>query len=240
MRFKLKKSYAAAALLAGAMGGRANGAAMPFVDFSILGSTSQGGTYTSSVSATSGQTVYYEIEVEMAALGAVNGTHTITSLVAGTDGVKSFSYNLSDNGVTWNTNNTLISPWNVGTGNTPGTVNSMAPYGISGVIGSIGTSPPNDVPQGVASNNTPGFVMVETGSFVAGASSSSVTGAYGSTVGGFLYNDGSILAITSGDSSGYSSFAPLSVNVSAPEPASLGLLTIAAAGLLVRRRRRTA
>src|ERR1700683_1874129 len=184
--FKIKSALAMA-VMAGAMFGPAvcaKGAAL--VQVSILGTdpTQSENTFSSSLTVRPGDTINYEVELEMAPLGTVNGSHTITSLVSGIDGVTGVSFNLSDTSLLWTTNFTLASVFNQGIAHT----GTLTPIGINNIA--AGTAPTS--PQGVAAAGNAGAeVVVGTGSVTFIGPTSSITGAYSTTVGGFKINNAS-------------------------------------------------
>ena len=77
------KRIAAIALAAGAVGVTANSAsAAPFLTASLLGSTAgPGGPFTSSLNVTSGQTVFYQVQITLGAQGSNNASATSTPIV---------------------------------------------------------------------------------------------------------------------------------------------------------------
>jgi len=132
-----------AAVVAGSLVFTAGAQAAFLVDVSILGSTTNGSGYSSSLSGlTSGETVYLEVVGQLAPVNTVNGSKTITSLSNTKDGITSLNFGLALTGggtfsniglataaTTPATKGTLSTGGSVswtGTGSQPGTIGSNA------------------------------------------------------------------------------------------------------------------
>jgi autotransporter-associated beta strand protein len=192
MHRKHMVSLAAASLLSAAVA-----KAAPLVNIQVLGSlTGNAGSYSSSpLTVTNGETVYFEVEEQLAGNGTTNTVGSTTLLlgnqVAPTDGLNSLSFNLGGNssGITINQaslalvngwgNNTLLS--STGNATTGSLVGAVAAQNAGVEVGAVSES-----------------VML-TGNFTVGAFTSNTlvgslyTGA-GSTLGGRVFastNNGS-------------------------------------------------
>jgi hypothetical protein len=214
-----------------------------FVDLTLLGSTSATGPYTSSLTVNAGETIYYEVEVELAPVGTVDGTHTIKSKVNGTDGVNSLSLNLTGVGsipVTFTTPTVATSWSGISAGLSAGTPSTD---GVNGIR--VGQAP--GVYTGANSES-----IVLTGSFTTGSSlahnlNSVITMDFNGATSGFRYNDGTTAFMTSSSEGGANPYAgyvglTLTTAASVPEPASavlLGLSAIIVGGFMAAKLRKT-
>jgi hypothetical protein len=194
--------------------------ASALVDVSILAEDLTRGenTFSSSLTVKAGDTINYEVLVEMAPLTTTSSdNHTITSLVSGTDGVTSLSFNLTDTSVTWANDFALSPVFNNGLASNGTTTPNT---GVSNAFGSIAAA---GSPQGVAAGGNAGAnVVLGTGSFVVGSGNSSVTGSYGTINGGFKINNATFRpTVTSGDPKGYVGFASLDLTQAADPIISL-------------------
>ena len=223
---KILLGMAASTLMIGAA---ANAA--PLVNLSILGSTSQTGSYSSSLSnLTNGETIWVEVVGQLAPVGTVDGTHTITSLNTATDGITSLSFSLTGTpGTVFDSsalaNSTSAVPttglntsighsaidWSSANGNA-GTINSASVTNIRPSIN--GTDAGTVVTSDVIWE---GSLTIENGT-------TTVTGAWGSTTGGFKYNGGTsglISGTTEGSANPNVGYSALTLNEaeSSPVPA---------------------
>jgi hypothetical protein len=223
----------------------ATASAGSFVDLTLLGSTSASGPFTSSLTVTGGEKVYYEVAVTLAPVGTVNGTHTITSKVDGTDGVNSLSLNITGGSsipVTFKTP-LVTSSWSgITAGLSAGTPSTD---GVSGIR--VGQAP------GVfAGANSESIVL--TGSFTTGSSlannlTSLITMDFGGFTSGFRYSDGASTAFMTATSegsanpyAGYTGLTLMTVASSVPEPstaAMLGTASIIGVGFMAAKLRKT-
>jgi hypothetical protein len=223
---KILLGMAASTLMIGAA---ANAA--PLVNLSILGSTSQTGSYSSSLSnLTNGETIWVEVVGQLAPVGTVDGTHTITSLNTATDGISALSFGLTGTAGTvfdtaalassmsqvpttgTNTTGGAAINWASGSGSSAGTIANNQVTGIRPTIS--GTDAGTVVTSDVIWE---GSLTIENGT-------TTVTGAWGSTTGGFKYNGGTSAIIstsTEGGSTPYVGYSTLTLNEaeSSPVPA---------------------
>jgi len=229
--------------------GTAHAAAL--VEVKVLGSTNQAGPFTDVVVASPGQTVYYQTVVQLAAVGATNGTRTIatrtprpTVATLGYDGIGGLSFTLTaDSGVSFSSDAAISSTdgWTSGLGAGPGTRTSVN----GGTNNRLLDVRPVQTTGGFAGANYDSLML--TGSFVAGSANAQIAAAYGTINGGFSYNSntstgantiGNKPTIAAGSEPSLVSFASLTVAV--PEPGTLGLFGVIAASLLMSRRKRAA
>jgi hypothetical protein len=205
--------------------------ASPFVDLTIEASTTQGGTYSTSLSGLTGsEPIYVEVVGQLAPTGTVNGTHTITSLNASTDGIASLNFGLSGTGgITFNTS-ALATPstvppttgtntvgggaidWTTGTGSLAGTVSGSTVTSIRPIISGTDalTTSATDV-LWVGKLTLPSSF---TGSTVSGSWTSGGSG-------GFKYNGGTSGLITNGTETGanpYVGYTPLTLTANTSSP----------------------
>jgi hypothetical protein len=243
-----------AAIVAVGIAGAATAA--PLVNVKMLGSTNQAGPFSDTVTASAGQTVFYEMVVQLAQTGTTNGTKTIntrtahpTATTAGYDGINSLSFSLLDDAansvnVSFNADaalNTTGDAWNGAPGFSPGTRASVG----AGTNNRLVDVRPI-LAAGLFSGANTDSIMLR-GSFVVNAGStgsSPIVGSYGSINGGFSFNSDTTTgtntlankpSIVSASEPNYVSFAPLTVAV--PEPGTIGFAAAAAVALLFRRMR---
>lgn len=251
MKIHWTKFLIGAALAAALPGGAAMAA--PLVNLSILGSTTNGGSYTGSLSVTAGETIYYEVVGQMSPVGTTNSfaSKTITSLTPSTDGISSLSYILQDAGanpiqISFNSDAALGNGFQSGTGAKAGTLASLG-GGTNNELTTIRPIEPNGTYVGVSAANTPAPIVIETGSFVVdavGGSGSQVAVSWGGTGSGFKINGGSVVApsnttegaVGSPSADPYFGYTALTLT-SVPEPTSMALLGISGLALATRRRR---
>jgi hypothetical protein len=245
MSKKLLAAVAAAALLPCGIA-----SAAPFIDVQILASSDGGNTFTSTLQAQAGQTYQFEVVGQLAPVGTTNtnGTgRTITSEVAGTDGIGSLSFNLANSAgdpvqINFNTA-ALQGTFTAGTGAAPGTLqNSTTGQPTAGQNNEIaGSRPVNG--NGVLTNINGQPGVIESGTFTveSGSGATTVGGSFAGVNGGFKINDGSNVFYSSTTEAGtdpFFGYAPLTVTTSSvPEPASMAVFGLGAAGLLMRRRK---
>jgi hypothetical protein len=241
MRFLRKRSVAMAAVsLLGSTAVKAS----PLLILSVLGNTDGSANYSTHVTASQGQTIFYEVMATIAPSGTTNanGYHLIGQ-VPGTDGVNALGIQLTDT-----TANavlslpTLSSGFTSGFGTTAGTINGQAVTGIYAAQAGgtfVGATSP---------------VQVLTGSFKAGSTADTFAATFDPDPNangvGFFVNDATLghasvqvfdntAAANNNDpeinDSTTSGFSPLTVSV--PEPASLSALGLGALTLLRRRKR---
>jgi hypothetical protein len=194
---------------------------------------------------TAGETIYYEVEVELASVGTVDGIHTITSKVNGKDGVNSLSLNITGGSsipVTFTTP-TVASSWSsISAGLAAGTPSTD---GLSGIR--VGQAP------GVfAGANSESIVLsgsLTTGSSLAHNLTSLITMDFDGATSGFRYNDGTTAFMTEASESGanpyagYTGLILMTAGASVPEPTTavmLGISTIIGAGYVAARRLKAA
>ncbi|MDB5323669.1 MAG: hypothetical protein JWN40_5300 [Phycisphaerales bacterium] len=243
-----------AAIVAVGIAGAATAA--PLVNVKMLGSTNQAGPFSDTVTASAGQTVFYEMVVQLAQTGTTNGTKTIntrtahpTATTAGYDGINSLSFSLLDDAansvkVSFNADaalSTVTDAWNGAPGFSAGTRTSVG----AGTNNRLTDVRPILAAGLYAGANADAIML--TGSFVVNAGStgsSPIVGSFGSVNGGFSFNSdtstgSNTLAnkptITVAGEPNYVSFAPLTVAV--PEPGMIGLAAAAVVGLSFRRGR---
>jgi PEP-CTERM motif len=233
--FSLVSALVVIALFAG------TASAGPLVDFTLLGSTSANGPFTSSLTVTSGEKIFYELEVTLAPIGSTNGTHTITSKVDGVDGVNALSLNITSGSAipTTFTAGTFQNSWNSIIGETPGTPSEG---GLSDIRG--GQSP--GVFVGANSES-----IALTGSFTTGASlgsglTSLVSMDFGGATSGIKINDGTIVFMSANSEggsdpvAGFTGLTIMTASAAVPEPSSvvlMGLSTMVIGGVMAARRR---
>jgi hypothetical protein len=230
--------------------------AAPLVNVKMLGSTNQAGPFSDTVTASAGQTVFYEMVVQLAPVGTTNGTKTIntrtshpTATTAGYDGINSLSFSLLGDAVnsvsvSFNTDaalSTITDAWNGAPGFSAGTRTSVG----AGTNNRLTDVRPILAAGLFAGANADSVLL--TGSFVVNAGStgsSAIVGSYGSLNGGFSFNSDTSTgtntlankpSIVAASEPNYVSFAPLTVAV--PEPGTIGFAAVAAVGMLLRRGR---
>jgi hypothetical protein len=210
----------------------------PLFDLQVLGSTTQNGTYSSSLVVTSGETIYYEVTIQELGIGSSNKTanKTITSINPGLDGCNSISFNINNtststiatnftSGVTLNT----ASGWGTILSANSGTATAT---GVTGVIGGLAAG------TYLGYNGSP--AVVATGTFTTGSSlgaglSTSILGSFGGTNSGFSINggglSGKIIASLSSEVNpgtdpyiGYVGLGLSTAPNAVPEPASIAML----------------
>jgi hypothetical protein len=212
----------------------------------ILASSTQNGTYTTSLVVTPGQTVYYEVVGQLAPVGTSNTKGTINTITSA-DGANSLSYTLTDSTsnpvqISFNSDAALQSGFTGGSGANAGTASGN----------SLTLVRPIQAPGVQAGGLTQ--TLIETGTFLVSAaapagSTGVVTGSYAGKATGLKINAGanSVLLVNSDSASDpVLGFAPLTLTTAAdvsavPAPGLLGssALTAGTIGLvgLVRRRR---
>jgi hypothetical protein len=225
--------------------------ASALVDLQVLGST-DGQNYSSTLQVVAGQTYDFEVVGQLASVGTVNAHPggTITSEVAGVDGIGSTNYNLIDNGANpvqiSFTSSQLQGTYSQGFGGTAGTPASSN-GGTNNELDDVRPINPFLVYNGV--NGSP--VVMESGTFTvpsaAASSTSQLVGVYGGQLSGFKINNNQTQAMSASTESGsdgfndpYQQIAPLTLTTGAspvPEPASVAVFGLGAIGLLARRRR---
>jgi hypothetical protein len=114
MKFSLKNSMIAAGVLAAISAGSAKAA--PLITLELLGSTSQSGPYSSTVTASASSTIYYEVVAQFAPTGTAN-TNTTHSPNGTTDSINSLpTFVFSDASVAAFTAGSMDSGFGAGTG----------------------------------------------------------------------------------------------------------------------------
>jgi hypothetical protein len=206
--------------------------AAPIFNVQIFGSSDGGATFTNSVVAGSGTTIQFEVVGQLNTTGTSNtqsGTKTLTSEVAGTDGANSLGFDLANSGTGTFSGLALGSGWNGGSGQSAGTVSGSVITGVR----------PIQAPGVfVGINGSPSVIL--TGSYTVGTPGT--IGALESASGSLKFNNGSGSALVSSTDSTktdpYIGYSTMTVAL-APEPSTLGLLSMGAFAVLLRRRRKT-
>jgi len=162
--------------------------AAPLVNVQVLGSTTNGSNYSSTLTGvTPGETVYYEVVGQIAAPGTSNenGYEGPPPFVVGTqtsvDGINSISLDLADSSGAALPAPSLTSPFMQGTGASTGAVTGSTVNGIFAI----------QQPGNFTGGTSP--VQFMTGSFTAGtATSDTLAASFDSVINkyaGFQYND---------------------------------------------------
>jgi hypothetical protein len=233
LKYSHKLVFAAASLtLASALN------AAPQINLSILGSKDGGSTYSSNVDVVPGQLVLFEVVGQLAPAGTVNSHGNTTSLVSGTDGINSLSFNLNDSDGGAFSNLQFVNGWNGGSGFSTGTVNGSTLTDVR----------PIQSPGVFVGSTSPSVIL--TGSFTAGNfsgfSTETLSGSWattGTTSGAFKINGGTnkiITTTTEGSTDPFVGFSTLTLATPTPEPGSIALAGLASLGLLSRRSKRRA
>jgi len=231
MKSKLKTALLSAAAVA-CMGTAVN--AGSFATVWIMGSTTDNGSdWSSSLTVTAGEKVYYEVMGELAATAVYNSTHPYTLVqpqIAVTDGINSLSLNLTETAASATLAVPILnSAWNQHTGQSAGNASGNK---ISGI----------EVGAGI-SNYLGGTSATQllTGSFTAGsAASDTLIASWNTSASGSIKVDTTAGQKTVGVTSSteapngadpYVGYAPLTLTESgpvAPEPSILGGVALAA------------
>ncbi|MGO9468335.1 MAG: endonuclease/exonuclease/phosphatase family protein [Isosphaeraceae bacterium] len=185
----------------------------------ILASASASGPFTSTLSVTPSENVYFEVIAQLAPVGTTDGSYTITSLNPATDGINSLSFNLLDQAtstlpISFATP-TLAAPWGNGIGAKAGTPQSVG----GGTNNEISTARPIQSP-GVFSGAL-SSVLIESGSFVVGSSVpqggiSQVAGSFAGATSSIKINGGTVVIISTNSESGSApimGIAPLTLSL---------------------------
>jgi hypothetical protein len=205
---------------------------------SVLGSVTQSGPYSNSLSVTPGEPIFVEIIGQLNS-GGTNGTTTINSLSPTADGISSLSLNLSATGNPTITGATLASG-----STTPATTGNNSGGGLqnwNGVGASAGTAAGASVTgirpinTGVDNGTATGNDVIWEGLLTVGSGATTVNSTWGSTSGGLKINGGTTFLIANATAGNNDfTFAPLTLSV--PEPTSAAVLLLGAPMLLKRRR----
>jgi hypothetical protein len=215
-------------VIAPVVGLAAAASASPLVYVDVLGSTTQGGTYTNSLSAPEGSTIYYELTLASASPGATNAHTTATPNGTSDSGNTVPVFTITDASGDF-TSATEQAPWSGGTG-------ANTTIGQSGTVLSV-----RAITSGGAYVNDDTPQTLVTGQFTVSSSGNPETlaGAYSSSSGAFKVG-GTTVIDSSSDETGSDpivGYTNLTITPATPEPASLGLLGLG--GLALMRRRRT-
>ena len=210
-----------------------------FVTVQVLGSTTQNGSYTSSLSAKSGTTVYYEVIGEIATGTPTNNNkkYTLAQPQTSTDGINSIGFDLNNGDSSAKISSAALAPgWNGGNGNSPGTITGRS------VTAVFAAQSPGVVAGGTS------FVTIFTGALVTGSAASDAFSAVFDGSAGIDVNatkissgvttDGTPFSPSGTTETGadpYINFAPLTI-AATPEPTSCGMLFLSASALFLRRR----
>lgn len=245
MKTYTKRIYFAAF---GALMASASAHAAPLYLESVLGSATPGGPYTSTLSVTPGETVYFEVVGKFAPIGTTNAgtSSTITSITpapnkstTGYDGVNSASYNLTASGNF--------------TGVFTGATLTTTPDNWAGSLGSSAGTPTGATLTAARPINAPGIyagagsTQFETGMFVVAAGANGTATIVGNPGGDSSFLEfntnpstgtgGTKLQVAGTDANGIIGYNPLVLTTVVPEPVTLGLFAAVTAIALGRRRR---
>ncbi|MDR3660266.1 MAG: hypothetical protein P4L86_07680, partial [Mycobacterium sp.] len=167
----------------------------------VLASASPTGPFTSSLQVTASETVYYEVVGQLAPVGTVDGSHTITSLTA-SDGISSLSFTLLSAGsstlpisfvsstlATPSTSPSAAYSWSAGTGASNGALQSVS----GGTNNEVSNVRPIHVPG--AYSAALALDAIDFGSFtvssgVSAGGTSQVIGMFGGVTSGIRINNG--------------------------------------------------
>ncbi len=210
----------------------------PLITLSVEGSTSPGGPFSSSLTVQADTTYYYEVLIQMSAIGTVDGTHTINSLVQNVDGNNSLSFNLNDTGtspvpISFNGSGALTNGYQNGIGAQGGTPTGnnlidARPIQSPGVF--VGVPSTLSAPAAM-----PPPLLVMTGTFTTGSVvsglSSIIDGSFYGSTSSIKINDGGAVIISSSSENGASpivGYEGLTLKTASappvPEPPSIALL----------------
>jgi len=227
------------AAIAGTIGLTHAASASELIDVSVLASTDPNApvsAYTSAVSVTPGQTVYYEVVAQLQPTGTVNNTkpYTIASPQSSTDGLGALQFTITDNSTAvWGTPNALPNGYGGASGS-----GASASGEVLTVKDILAAGVPNNAFQAASVQLVSGTFTAGQGSgeTLSGAALSAGFNAKITVTSAGVTSDHSFITQVNTTSDPYVKFNPLTLS-SAPEPASLGLLGIGTLAILGRRRR---